>query len=42
MPNGNVLTLVHDFRDVFHNSEFQSWRGDSHRRIRQSHGRGDL
>jgi hypothetical protein len=28
MPNGNVLTLVHDFRDVFHNSEFQSWRGD--------------
>jgi hypothetical protein len=28
MPNGNILTLVHDFRDVFHNSEFQSWRGD--------------
>jgi hypothetical protein len=27
MPNGNVLTLVNDFRDVFHNSEFQSWRG---------------
>ncbi len=27
MPNGNALTLVHDFRDVFHNSEFQSWRG---------------
>ena len=28
MPNGNVLTLVHDFRDVFRDSEFQSWRGD--------------
>jgi len=27
MPNGNVLTLVQDYRDVFHNSEFQSWRG---------------
>ena len=27
MPNGNVLTLVYEFRDVFHNSEFQSWRG---------------
>ncbi len=27
MPNGNVLTLVHDFRDVFRNAEFQSWRG---------------
>ena len=27
MPNGNVLVLVHDTRDVFHNSEFQSWRG---------------
>ena len=28
MPDGNVLTLVYDYRDVFHNSELQSWRGE--------------
>jgi hypothetical protein len=28
MPNGNVLTLVNDCRDVFRDSEFQSWCGD--------------
>jgi len=27
MPNGNMLSLVFEYRDVFRDGEFQSWRG---------------